>query len=182
MAKEVQSLIPHPLASEKRDPNAAPRAEVRRSIASLQGKSEVPTALSSRLQKMLRELPTDSEGPAVELAIQDAASLRLPPDQAEQVVRVVQEAVVNARRHARARRIQVRLERSGQEARVIVEDDGCGFDPEGAARREGHFGLRIMHARAGYLGGRLTIESAPGQGTRVILTWPLVDPQPTGAG
>ena len=86
---------------------------------------------------------------------------------------MVGEALLNARRHARAGKIWVRVERSDGEASVMVEDDGPGFDP--AALREGsqHFGLSIMRARAARLDGRLVVDSRPGQGTRVTLTWPV---------
>lgn len=155
--------------------------EVRHAIASLQGESQPPTSLCDRLVQTVRELSTEGEGPSVELVADGAAALRLPPDEAEQVVRVVREAVVNARRHAGASRIWVRLEQWGREARIAVEDDGRGFDPEATARQaKGHFGLRIMRARAARIGGQVAIQSAPGEGTRVVLTWPLPRRQARG--
>ena len=57
---------------------------------------------------------------------------------------------------------------------VIIRDDGTGFDITGINGKE-HFGLNIMRARAARLDGNLIVESAPGQGTRVILTWPARD-------
>ena len=148
--------------------------EVRRSIASLQGEPQTPTSLRDRLAEMVQELVADEVGPPVELVIDDRATPRLSHAAAEQVVRVVREALVNARRHAGASRIWIRMELREGEAQVIVEDDGRGFDPTAMAREgNGHFGLRIMRARAARIGGRVTIESAPGRGTRVVLTWPL---------
>jgi len=60
---------------------------------------------------------------------------------------------------------------AGELCRVCVEDDGAGFATGGDARGE-HFGLAIMHERAKRLGGELHIESAPGRGTRLCLSFP----------
>jgi len=84
------------------------------------------------------------------------------------VLRIVHEALHNALLHARAQRIVVRL---GAEA-IEVTDDGVGFDPERAEVRSRHLGLTSMEERAGELGGRLEIRTAPGQGTTVILALP----------
>jgi signal transduction histidine kinase len=84
------------------------------------------------------------------------------------VLRIVNEALHNALRHARARRIVVRL---GPEV-IEVIDDGVGFDPERAEVRSRHLGLTSMEERASELGGRLAIRSAPGGGTTVTLGLP----------
>lgn len=155
--------------------------EVRSAISRLQEEPLIPASLGDHLQKLVEELVAEEEGPPVTLVADGAASLRLPYEEATQVLRVVQEALMNARRHAQASRIQVRLEQRGGEATVIVEDDGCGFDPEAIVRPvEGHFGLRIMRARATRLGGQVAVESMPGRGTRVVLTWPLGGQQAKG--
>lgn len=71
------------------------------------------------------------------------------------VYRILQEALTNVRRHARARRVAVRLEAEGPRVRGTVADDGCGFDPGG---REGHYGLVGMRERAELLGGFLKVR------------------------
>jgi len=144
---------------------------VRQSIANLQERHPESRSLQERLAKVVNELKA-AGAPPVDLVFDCEAPLQVPPGDAEQVVRVVQEALMNACRHAEAHRIVVRLCLAGDEATVVVEDDGCGFDPD--RPREGHFGLSIMRARAARLGGQLTIHSAPGEGTRVVLSWPLV--------
>jgi signal transduction histidine kinase len=102
--------------------------------------------------------------------------LYLPVYQLEQVERVVREGLLNASRHAQAQHINVGLEAAEDEITVRIEDDGRGFDPDLPATQEGeHFGLSIMRARAARVGGRVEIDSAPGQGTRVIFTWPRQD-------
>ncbi|MFI0789488.1 GAF domain-containing sensor histidine kinase [Streptomyces lydicus] len=96
----------------------------------------------------------------------------LPSAQEEAVLRVAQEALHNALRHSGAESVEVTLSRNGQGALLRIADDGCGFDP-GAVRRAGrHLGLVSMHDRAGGVGGKLTVESAPGKGTAVEMEVP----------
>jgi len=89
---------------------------------------------------------------------------RLPPAVEAAVYFTCLEAVKNATSHASARRVEVTLQRSGDELRFAVEDDGAGFDP---ARAAGGRGLVNLDDRIGGLGGTLTVSSAPGRGTRV---------------
>jgi signal transduction histidine kinase len=86
--------------------------------------------------------------------------------------RILQEAVLNVRRHARAQALWIVLRRDPASDRLelVVRDDGRGFDPRTPAR--GHFGLLTMRERAEACGGELEIESAPGQGTRVRVSVP----------
>jgi nitrate/nitrite-specific signal transduction histidine kinase len=148
-------------------------SEVRQSIASLQ---QAPSPRRP-LQDLLSELQSQAsaeDGPPVELAIEAQQPLYLPPDHKEQVLSIVQEAILNAQRHAQAGHIVLTLRCAGSQATLTVQDDGQGFDPSAPRRdAEGHFGLNIMRARAARIGARLRIESAPGRGTRVSLTWAL---------
>lgn len=92
--------------------------------------------------------------------------------------RTVQEALTNVRRHAGARHVSLMVERLGAELRIVLEDDGCGFDPAAPrprSARGGGLGLRGMAERAQLAGGRLELESAPGRGTTVFLALPLGD-------
>ena len=81
------------------------------------------------------------------------------------MLRIVQEALQNAIRHADAQQITIRLTND----RIEVKDDGVGFDPSGPALRSRKLGLTSMEERARRLGGRLEIRSAPGAGTTVSL-------------
>jgi PAS domain S-box-containing protein len=105
----------------------------------------------------------------------DPAEVRLTPAVATAAFRVAQEALTNVARHARARRVWVRLRSRDGALRLVVCDDGAGFDPEATLRRgvrgEG-IGLLGMRERAALLGGRIEIRSAPGRGTVVRLTLP----------
>ena len=81
--------------------------------------------------------------------------------------RIAQEAVLNARKHAEARELDIALARDPLENRIVlsVRDDGCGFDARAPTR--GRFGLLTMRERAEACGGRLELDSAPGRGTHL---------------
>ncbi len=102
---------------------------------------------------------------------------RLPPEVETAIYRIVQEALTNVLRHAQATRVDVLLERRGDQVVAIVEDNGVGFDAE-AAQRSGRLGLLGMRERAEMLNGRLMIESAPGAGTTVFVEVPYAYPHP----
>ncbi len=115
-----------------------------------------------------------AHGVDVELRVDDPPDL--DPEAEHEVLRVAQEAVTNALRHAGASCVRVTLAGSADDGRreavLRVADDGRGFDPEARAIRSRRLGLTSMHERAGSLGGRLTITSAPGEGTTVELRVP----------
>ncbi|MBN1657396.1 MAG: GAF domain-containing protein [Anaerolineae bacterium] len=142
--------------------------EVRESIASLQQNPAPPQSLQELLAGTVRDLGTGTM-PAITFTHCLTAPLVLSHHHAEQVVRIVQEAVLNARRHAQATQIEVLLEKQGDQIVVTVVDDGHGFDPTVAAARGEHFGLHIMRARAARIAGQLQLISQPGHGTRVVL-------------
>jgi PAS domain S-box-containing protein len=113
----------------------------------------------------------------------DAAGLgaaRLTPDAESAVYRIVQEALTNVARHARASRVSVAVGQSDGQVAVAVEDDGAGFDPAGGAG--GRLGLAGMRERAALAGGALEVESAPGSGTTVLARIPLSRPPPHTIG
>jgi signal transduction histidine kinase/ligand-binding sensor domain-containing protein len=100
---------------------------------------------------------------------------RLPPNVEEGLYRITLEALNNALKHAQARHIKVHLrqEQPLQGAVTLeVADDGIGMDLA-TARERGGMGLSAMEERAVELGGRLTVKSAPGSGTRIILVWTI---------
>jgi signal transduction histidine kinase len=96
----------------------------------------------------------------VDLEIQDG--IRLAPDEQIEVFRIVQEGLANARKHAGARRAEVRIEERDGERFVTVVDDGSGFDEAEIAAGQG---LKNMRARAASIGGGFKLVSTPGRGT-----------------
>jgi len=85
--------------------------------------------------------------------------------------RLVQEAILNVRKHADARRVVIALQPAGGDVVLSIEDDGCGFDPESVPT--GHYGLLTMRERAELAGGRLRIRSELLRGTRIEVHLPL---------
>jgi two-component system sensor histidine kinase UhpB len=98
---------------------------------------------------------------------------RLPPEVELVAFRVIQEALSNVARHSGASRAEVRLGASGTFVTLSVADDGHGFELEAALdSRQRSLGLFGMRERAALVGGRLSLDSAPGRGTRVLLEIP----------
>jgi signal transduction histidine kinase len=91
------------------------------------------------------------------------------PVRHREIMRIAQEALHNALRHAGATRVAIRLHRADGRLLLEVEDDGVGFDPTARELRSTHLGLTSMEERAQRLGGRLEIRSASGSGTTVRL-------------
>lgn len=147
-------------------------SEVRRSIASLQGSAHLSRSVQDLLSQLLTELPVE-KGPHIQLVIQAREPVFFQQERADQVLLIVQEALLNAHRHAQANQIKLILDYDEQRINIIVVDDGIGFSP-GAwwEKNQDHFGMGIMHSRATRIGADLQIDSAPGQGTRVRLAVP----------
>lgn len=96
----------------------------------------------------------------------------MPAERALHLVLVIQEAVQNAVRHASAQNIRVQIDCNAADWVIRIADDGIGFDPEQVSEGEtGHYGLTNMRERALSAGLQYAVESAPGQGTTIVLRW-----------
>jgi signal transduction histidine kinase len=131
--------------------------------------------LAAALQLYLEEQGTLEGSPALEL---DARLDSEPSEDCRTVLyRIAQEAVTNARKHARASSVKVVLGQESSGHTLEVVDDGVGFastPPSESA--PGHLGLTSMHERAEMVGGRLCVRSSPGQGTTVSAWVPRIEP------
>ncbi|MFI2640853.1 sensor histidine kinase [Streptomyces sp. NPDC018610] len=121
--------------------------------------------------------------PAVRFSVSGAPA-ELPTPYEVALLRIAQSALGNTLRHARAGRAEITLSFMDTAVALDVVDDGVGFVPGavpaavgGSARADGGFGLPAMRSRAQALGGTLTVESSPGQGTAVAVTLPRPDPR-----
>jgi signal transduction histidine kinase len=128
------------------------------------------TGLAAALEEYLDQAPR-AGGPVYTLDV----SLRTEPALEERVVlyRIAQEALANARKHAAATTVKVRLTDDGDGVRLEVRDDGRGFAPDRVQEQRGHIGLPSMRERAELSGGWCRVESAPGVGTTVTSWVPL---------
>jgi two-component system sensor histidine kinase DegS len=95
----------------------------------------------------------------------------LPPLLETTLFRIVQEAMTNIRRHARARRAEIRLVQDEGQLKLEIRDDGIGFDPKTIP--EDRFGVRGIIERARLFGGSARIRSEPGHGTVIAVRLPL---------
>jgi PAS domain S-box-containing protein len=105
--------------------------------------------------------------------------VRLEPALENAIFRVAQEAITNACLHSRSEVVRVTLRQDGEQVILDVQDTGIGFDPSQVA--EGRFGLDSISERTRLLGKDLLIDSAPGKGTRIRATFPLIYPGPRTA-
>jgi len=87
--------------------------------------------------------------------------------------RIIQEALNNILKHARASHVVVKLELLPQQVIIVVKDDGMGFDPRLVEQEGGHYGLLNMRERARLLNGELQVKSAPGKGTEICVMVPI---------
>ncbi len=139
--------------------------------------------LRSMVSRSLGLIPTLTEylhdwsrraGITVDLKVDAEETMTLTPVVEVQLIRIIQEAMANVRRHAGAQRVVVSIERDRESARVVIRDDGVGFDPPAiAGGGRDRFGMETMRERAEAVGGKLTLTSEPGQGTAVELQLPL---------
>jgi signal transduction histidine kinase len=139
------------------------------------GELRPPTLMTFGLEKAIRSHVDQfqTEHPEIEVC------LRLVPDEKRlpervrlALFRIYQQAVANIIRHAQASKITIRFNLDDHSVRLVIEDNGRGFDvPERLVGlvRKGHLGLVGAAERAEAIGGKLTISSRPGKGTKIIV-------------
>ncbi|MET7775761.1 sensor histidine kinase [Streptomyces mirabilis] len=148
--------------------------EARRSVHNLAPVALADDGLPEALKKTVAEW-AERTGIRAEFTVTGTAE-QLHEEIAATLLRIVQEALSNAARHAHATRLGVTLSFLGDEVILDIRDDGQGFDPLALPERTraGGFGLDGMRARAERVAGTLTVEAEPGHGTAVSAHVPLV--------
>jgi signal transduction histidine kinase len=145
--------------------------EARNSIWNMRSQVLENGDLAGAMKGILKQM---ADGTEVETHFEVAGKAhRLAPLTESNVLRVGQEAITNAIRHAQARHIRLKLEFGEKQFRLIVSDDGSGFDPDNPLPVNGGFGLVGMRERAAELKGNLNFRSAPGQGSEISLSVPI---------
>jgi signal transduction histidine kinase len=140
--------------------------EARAAVDALGRSSEEP--LGFVLHRAARQV-ADRYNASLEVELDD--SVHADHDQRHALIRITREAVSNAIRHGRADRVRLRLEGGEQGRRLVVQDEGRGFDPTTVRRNTTGYGLTSMEERASALRGSFNIDSTPGEGTTVAVTW-----------
>jgi signal transduction histidine kinase len=145
--------------------------EARRSVWDLRSHLLENSDLATALTEVAKLMAHSSR---VQIAVQTSGLPRkLPPQMENNLLRVAQEALANALKHARATRITVHLDYQPAKVSLRVNDDGIGFDAANSSLSySGHFGLLDMSERAEKMGGRYAMISAPGQGTEIRVEVP----------
>jgi two-component sensor histidine kinase len=146
--------------------------EARRSVMDLRSATLTNRNLAAALKS---DAGSWTAGSTVKVEVHVTGGLEnLAEDIEHNLLRIAQEAVTNASKHAQASRIEVNLERTAKGINLKVIDDGCGFQTDDAfAGMGGHFGLIGIRERAERIGGEFRLESRPGGGTEVEVTVPL---------
>jgi len=148
--------------------------EVRRVSTELRPSILDDLGILTTLSWFFREFETACGHIAVEKAF-NVAEHEVPVPLQITLFRILQEAVNNIVKHARADRVRVSLDRIDEVLHLLIEDNGCGFDLDSIRCVEGNtrgLGLLSMKERAFFSGGTYRITSTPGQGTRIEVSWP----------
>jgi two-component system, NarL family, sensor kinase len=134
-----------------------------------------PNLAEEGLPAALTELAEGLQNRGVRVALDVDSAADLTTDVSSVLFRSAQEVLRNVVAHSEARSVELQAVSDGRTARLVVEDDGRGFDPADLQqqRAAGHLGLRALRDLVAQAGGRLEITSAPGEGTRAEVTVPL---------
>lgn len=157
---------------------AADRAlhESRRAVEALSGEGG-----AADLAEALREAAVEIAGRAgTSVSVHGQPVVQVTTEVREALARVVREAASNAVRHGQAASVSIRLDGDGDRVRVLVRDDGTGFDA--SMPRGGGFGLHSMRERVQQLGGSFAVRSEPASGTEVDVTVPVSPRRRRGPG
>ncbi len=128
------------------------------------------------LEQYLERFKSGNGGTAIVLEADGMDDVRLDTKTEGTLFNIIQEAINNALKHARAAHVWVRLRREGNHLVTVVQDDGAGFDMQSVLRsyeKRGSFGLLNIDERARLVGGSAEITSAPDQGTSVTVIVPI---------
>jgi signal transduction histidine kinase len=125
-----------------------------------------PELQRAGLEAALTDVLANASARGLETSLEVDPEAHLDGDTQAIFFRVAQEGLRNAIKHAGAKHVRVAVDSNGDRARLVVEDDGRGFDPA-AAGEDGHFGLRGLEDLVREAGGRLQVVSAPGEGARL---------------
>ncbi len=177
-AELVESLIEEKQNTSAKDEVQALRksiraayVDVREAIDGLRMNLDEPAELSAQLANYTREFVRQT-GIEIHYHVHPA-EIAIEPEIALQLLRIVQEALTNIRKHARASLATVNLTSTSRALELSITDDGIGFPPTDHGEREHRsYGLTTMRERAQAIGGTLSLATSPGEGTHLTITIP----------
>lgn len=150
-------------------------ANLRNHILGLRTPLLTQEGMFQALNGLLTQFSQASDIVATLYVPEDVVASPFLPAVEEQILRIIQEALANVRKHASAHQVEVTFTFTREQVQIVIADDGVGFEPAHiAALYAGapHFGLAIMRERAEQIGGRLEARSAPGKGAQILLFVP----------
>ena len=147
--------------------------DIRESITGLQLAAATEQGIWQNVEEYLQWFKQNYGIDTVLTVSNEFAARLLSPTTEVQLLRIIQEALTNIRKHAGASQVRVMVRIDGNLADILVEDNGTGFDFATAAVKKGSFGLKIMQERAAEIGTQFDIRSKSGAGTTIILQVPL---------
>jgi signal transduction histidine kinase len=149
-------------------------AEARGAVLDLRSQELERQELTALLPKMAESIRENAASKTLINVKIRGVPRPLSPVAVKNLLRIFQEAVANAIKHANATRVEAELEFDGDRLTLRVRDDGCGFDADQTIPLYmDHYGLIGMRERAIRIGGRLTLNSRPGEGTEIVVQVPL---------
>jgi ligand-binding sensor domain-containing protein/signal transduction histidine kinase len=138
--------------------------ESRRAVWNLREKPPAPGGMGAHLSELARQIADQSGIPIT--CESSGAPVTVDQEREHHLLLVIREALHNAVRHGHPKSIRVELRRDRSTLRIVIDDDGCGFEGKSPGERAGHYGMVGMRERMEYLDGKLEVESSPGHGTR----------------
>lgn len=149
--------------------------DIREAILGLKITSRPNTPLSALINEYADQFSRLSDLPVQVTIAPNVAAVALPTETELQMLRIMQEALANVRKHAQATTVCVHLHNGGPWLELLVSDDGCGFAPEQPRlnRSRPHFGLSTMRERAEAIGAQFHLHTTPGAGTQVKIQLPF---------
>lgn len=126
--------------------------------------------LEQGLKELVRELQAKVP---MEILFEMDENIRLVKGVENHLFRIIQEAMSNTLRHAKAEKMEIRIQRKDQAVKVVIRDDGEGFELDD--KKQASYGLSNMQERVNEIGGSILWITAPGKGTRIEITVPVMD-------
>jgi signal transduction histidine kinase len=146
--------------------------ESRRAVWNLRENPPTAGGMGTHLSELARQIAGQSGIPIT--CESSGAPVTVDQEREHHLLLVIREALHNAVRHGHPKSIRVELRRDGSTLRIVIDDDGCGFEGKSPGESAaGHYGMVGMRERMEYLDGKLEVESSPGHGTRITITAPV---------